>query len=195
MQKLAHSDLLTLEQYAKARNDFRARVMAHKKDRQVAVGPSATLYFEDRVTMQYQIQEMLRAERIFEEQGIQDELDVYNPMIPDGGNWKATFMIEIPEVEARRKALAQMKGIEQKVWVQVADFARVYAVADEDMERDNEEKTSSVHFLRFELGAPMTSAIKQGASIAMGIDHPAYRHQIDAVDDGVRNSLANDLGG
>lgn len=195
MQKLARNDLLTLEQYARERNDFRARVMAHKQHRRVAVGPSATLYFEDRLTMQYQIQEMLRAERIFEAQGIQDELDVYNPMIPDGGNWKATFMIEIPEVEARRMALAQMKGIEQKVWVQVADFARVYAIADEDLERDNEEKTSSVHFLRFELGAPMTSAIKQGASIAMGIDHTAYRHQIDAVDDGVRKSLANDLDG
>jgi len=193
MQKIAREDLMTLEQYAKARNDFRATVMAHKKDRQVHIGANATLYFEDRLTMQYQIQEMLRAERIFEEEGIQDELDAYNPMIPDGSNWKATFMIEFPEIEERRIALEKMIGIEDRVWVQVADFSKVYAIADEDLERENEQKTSSVHFLRFELTPEMVAAIHSGSAISMGCDHPAYSHNVMPVPAATRDSLARDL--
>jgi hypothetical protein len=195
MQKISHSDLMPLEQYARARNEFRARVMAHKKDRQVQIGRNATLYFEDRLTMQYQIQEMLRAERIFEEEGIQDELDAYNPLIPDGTNWKATFMIEFPDVVERQQALAKLIGVEDKVWVQVADFSKVYAIADEDLERETAEKTSSVHFLRFELTSDMIKAVKKGAAVSMGIDHPAYTHSISPVPASTRASLANDLGG
>lgn len=195
MQKLAHHDLMTLEQYAKARNDFRARVMAHKKNRQVQIGRNATLYFEDRLTMQYQIQEMLRAERIFEQQGIQDELDAYNPMVPDGTNLKATFMIEYPDVEERRVALGRLLGIEDRVWVQVADFRKVYAIADEDLERETEEKTSAVHFLRFELEPEMIKALKAGAALGIGIDHPAYTHAVMPVPEATRASLAGDLHG
>ena len=193
MQKITRNDLMSLEQYAKERNDFRARVMAHKKDRQVQIGRNATLYFEDRLTMHYQIQEMLRAERIFEEQGIQDELDAYNPLIPDGTNWKATFMIEFPQTDERRVALEKMIGIEDRVWVQVADFDRIYAIADEDLERETEEKTSSVHFLRFELTAPMIKAVQGGAAVSMGVDHPAYQHSVMPVPESTRASLAQDL--
>jgi len=193
MQKITRDDLMSLEQYAKARADFRARVMAHKQHRQVHLGPNATLYFEDRLTMHYQIQEMLRAERIFEDEGIQDELDAYNPLIPDGTNWKATFMIEFPEIEQRRAALEKLIGVEDRVWVQVADFARVYAVADEDLERETAEKTSSVHFLRFELSPEMIRAIQGGAAVSMGIDHPAYTHSVMPVAAPVRESLARDL--
>lgn len=191
--KLTREDLYSLEKYAEARKDFRARVLAHKQDRQVAIGPVATLYFEDRLTMQYQIQEMLRVERIFEASGIQEELDAYNPLIPDGGNWKATFMVEVPDPDERRKLLAKLVGIEDRVWVQVGDADRVYAIADEDMERATEEKTSSVHFLRFELTPAMVGAAKQGAAIAMGIDHAAYRHEVAAVAAAVRASLVADL--
>jgi len=193
MQKLAHQDLMTLEQYAKARNDFRAKVMAHKKNRQVQIGRHATLYFEDRLTMQYQVQEMLRAERIFEETGIQDELDAYNPLIPDGMNLKATFMVEYPDVEERRVALGKLLGIEDKVWVQVAGFHKVYAIADEDLERETEEKTSAVHFLRFELALEMCKALRAGAALGMGIDHPAYTHALTPVPEATRASLAGDL--
>jgi hypothetical protein len=193
MQKIARNDLMTLEQYAKARNDIRARTMAHKKDRQVQIGRNATLYFEDRLTMLYQVQEMLRAERIFEGDGIQDELDAYNPLIPDGSNWKATFMIEFPNIEERQAALEKMIGIEDKVWIQVADFSKVYAIADEDLERETGGKTSSVHFLRFELTADMIKAVKSGAALGMGIDHPAYRYSVMPVPEGTRISLANDL--
>jgi hypothetical protein len=193
MQKISRNDLMSLEQYAKARNDFRARVMAHKRDRQAQVGPNATLYFEDRLTMQYQIQEMLRIERVFEEAGIQDELDAYNPLIPDGCNWKATFMVEFPDVDERRVALEQMIGIEDKVWVQVADFSKVYAIADEDLERENATKTSSVHFLRFELTPDMAQAVKRGMAVSMGIDHPAYTHSVTPVPPATRASLAQDL--
>ncbi len=195
MQKLAHQDLMTLEQYAKARNDFRAKVMAHKKNRQVQIGRHATLYFEDRLTMQYQVQEMLRAERIFEETGIQDELDAYNPLIPDGTNLKATFMVEYPDVEERRVALGKLLGIEDKVWVQVAGFHKVYAIADEDLERETEEKTSAVHFLRFELTPEMSKALRAGAALGMGIDHPAYTHAVMPVPEATRASLAGDLDG
>jgi hypothetical protein len=193
MQKIASNDLMTLEQYAKARNDIRARTMAHKKDRHVQIGRNATLYFEDRLTMLYQVQEMLRAERIFEDDGIQDELDAYNPLIPDGSNWKATFMIEFPDIEERQAALEKMIGIEDKVWIQVADFSKVHAIADEDLERETGGKTSSVHFLRFELTADMIKAVKSGAALGMGIDHPVYRYSVMPVPEGTRISLANDL--
>jgi hypothetical protein len=193
MQPLKRQDLLSLEQYAARRAQFRTEVMAHKRDRQVAVGPNATLSFEDRLTMQYQVQEMLRAERIFEPAGIEEELAAYNPLIPDGTNWKATLMLEFPDVEERREALAQLKGIESRVWVRIADSEPVYAVADEDLERTTEEKTSSVHFLRFELTPTMIQAAKRDAPIALGIDHEAYRHALDPVPPNVRNSLAADL--
>jgi len=193
MQKIARNDLMSLEQYAKARNDFRAKVMAHKRDRQVGIGPNAMLYFEDRLTMMYQIQEMLRAERIFEEEGIQDELDAYNPLIPDGTNLKATFMIEVPDIDERREALEKLIGIDDRVWVQVADFIKVYAIADEDLDRETEQKTSSVHFLRFELTADMIKAIKGGAALSMGIDHPAYTHSVMPLTDATRASLARDF--
>ena len=192
MQKLTPTDLFPLEQYARMRNDFRQKVIAHKKRRQVQVGPNAALYFEDRLTMQYQVQEMLRIERIFEPEGIADELEAYNPLIPDGSNWKATFMIEYPDIEERRVALTRMKGIENRVWVQVAG-ERVFAVADEDLERTDDTKTASVHFLRFELTPDMIKAVKSGAAVSMGIEHPAYTHSVSPVPDATRASLANDL--
>lgn len=201
MQKLKREDLYPLEHYARIRPQFRAMVMKHKQARQVRIGPNATLYFEDRLTMHYQVQEMLRVERIFESEGIEDELSAYNPLIPDGSNWKATFMLEYPEMEQRQRALAELKGVEDRVWARVADpgsphagagFEPVFAVADEDMEREDETRTSSVHFLRFELTPPMIDAIKRGAAIGMGIDHPRYRQEV-AIPDTVRDSLAADL--
>lgn len=191
--RLTREDLFNLEKYAEVRGEFRAKVLAHKRHRQVALGPFATLYFEDRLTMQYQIQEMLRVERIFEAAGIQEELDAYNPLIPDGNNWKATFMIEVPDEAERRRVLTRLIGIEDRVWVRVGEAEPVYAIADEDMERETAEKTSSVHFLRFDLTAAMVAAAKQGAAIGMGIDHPEYRQEIAAVADGVRASLVADL--
>jgi len=191
--KLTREDLYSLEQYAEVRKDFRIRVLAHKQHRLVAIGPLATLYFEDRLTMQYQIQEMLRVERIFEAGGIQDELDAYNPLIPDGSNWKATFMIEVPDEAERRRVLARLVGVEDRVWVRVGDAERVYAIADEDMDRTTADKTSSVHFLRFELTPDMVAAAKRGAAIGMGIDHPEYRHEAAAVPEPVRTSLVADL--
>jgi hypothetical protein len=193
MNKLTTTDLLGLEQYAKQRADIRARVMAHKKDRTVHIGPHATWVFEDRETIQYQVQEMLRAERIFEQQGIQDELDAYNPLIPDGSNWKVTFLIEYTDENERRVALTKLKGIEDRCWVQVADFDRVYAIADEDLERENDEKTSSVHFMRFELSPAMCKAVKAGSALHMGIDHAQYTHQLAPVSHATRESLAKDL--
>ncbi|HSJ48279.1 MAG TPA: DUF3501 family protein [Gammaproteobacteria bacterium] len=191
--KLTRDDLFNLERYAETRADFRAQVMAHKKHRQVHLGDMATLYFEDRLTMQYQIQEMLRVERIFESAGIQEELDAYNPLIPDGSNWKATFMIEVPDEDERRKVLARLIGIEDKVWVRVEGFEPVFAIADEDLERDTAEKTSSVHFLRFELTPEMVAAVKGGVAIAAGIAHEACTTQLDPLPAGVRDSLAADL--
>lgn len=193
MNKLSHSDLLGLELYAKQRADIRARIMDHKRPRTVHIGPHATWLFEDRETIRYQVQEMLRAERIFEQAGIQDELDAYNPLIPDGSNWKVTFLIEYTDEDERRVALTKLKGIEDRCWVQVADFDRVYAIADEDLERENDEKTSSVHFLRFELTAPMCKAIKSCAALHMGIDHAQYTHQLAPVPQATRDSLAKDL--
>ena len=193
MQMLTRENLMSLEQYAKARPAFRAEVLAHKRDRQVPIGPNATLYFEDRLTMQYQVQEMLRIERVFEAEGIEDELSAYNPLIPNGSNWKATFMIEYGNVEERRVALMQMVGIENRVWAQIAGQERVYAVADEDLERTTEDKTSSVHFMRFELTPAMVVAVKQGAAISMGIEHETYNYTVDAVPENVRRSLVADL--
>jgi hypothetical protein len=193
MQLLTRENLMSLEQYAKARPAFRPEVLAHKRDRQVPIGPNATLYFEDRLTMQYQVQEMLRIERVFEAEGIEDELSAYNPLIPDGSNWKATFMIEYGNIEERRVALTQMVGIEHRVWVQVAGQERVYAIADEDLERATEDKTSSVHFMRFELTPDMVAAAKRGAAISIGIEHQAYSYTVDAVPDNVRRSLVADL--
>lgn len=193
MNKLTAQDLYSLEEYARQRPRMRSEVMEHKKNRRLALGELVNLYFEDRLTMQYQVQEMLRAERIFEEKGIREELDAYNPLIPDGSNWKATMMIEEPDVERRRQALANLVGIEDLAYVQIAGFDRVYAVADEDMERSSADKTSSVHFLRFELNEQMVSALRQGAELAAGIDHRHYDVRVDKVAAAVRDSLLNDL--
>ena len=193
MAHLTADSLMTLEAYARARNEFRARVMAHKKYRTLHLGEHVTLLFEDELTVRYQVQEMLRVERIFEQDGIRDELDAYNPLIPDGSNWKATMLVEYPDVDERHAMLAQLKGIERKVWVQVAGRDRVYAIADEDLERENEEKTSAVHFLRFELTPEMISALAGGAVLAMGVDHPAYNSTVDSVSEASRASLLRDL--
>ena len=194
MNKLNRDNLFSLEKYAEVRPEFRARVMAHKKNRRLPIGPNAALYFEDALTMQYQIQEMLRIERIFEAAGIQEELDAYNPLIPDGSNWKATFMMEYPDENERREQLQKLLGIERHVWAQVADFARVTPIADEDLEREDEHKTSSVHFMRFELTPEMVAAVKGGATVSMGIDHPAYAYAVEPVAQNIRDSLAQDLG-
>ena len=193
MQKLNESDLLSLERYSRERADFRARVMAHKKNRQVSVGPNTMWLFEDRLTVQYQVQEMLRTERIFEAEGIAEELAAYNPLIPDGRNWKATLLIEYTDPEVRRVQLEKLRGIEDRCWVQVAGCQRLLAIADEDLERENETKTSAVHFLRFELDEAMIVALRGGATLAVGVDHPNYRHEIAAVPDQVRGSLLSDL--
>jgi len=193
MQKLTSDDLMSLEQYAKQRKEFRARVLEHKKHRKLHLGEHATLYFEDRLTMQYQIQEMLRIERIFEEEGIMEELNAYNPLIPDGTNLKATFMIEYGDPEERKQALAQMVGVEDKVWLQVKGFDKVYAIADEDLDRENAEKTSSVHFLRFEFSPEMVAAAKGGVLLAAGIDHPACAIELNPVPAEIRAMLVGDF--
>lgn len=193
MPKITRDSLMTLEAYARERPAFRARVMAHKKNRAVALGGNITLLFEDELTVRYQIQEMLRAERIFEESGIQDELEAYNPLIPDGSNWKATMLIEYPDVAERQRMLARLIGVEDRVWVQAEGHARVYAIADEDLERENADKTSSVHFLRFELDRAMVQALKQGASLAIGVDHPNYNAVVAAVAPASRAALVADL--
>jgi hypothetical protein len=182
-----------LEQYSTARKEFRAKVLEHKRNRNLALGPNASWAFEDQLTMQYQVQEMLRVERIFEADAIQEELDAYNPLIPDGRNWKATFLLEFPDVDERRQRLAQLKGVEDRCWVQVAGHDRVWAIADEDLERENDDKTSSVHFLRFELSPQMCAQVKAGAAIAAGIDHDSYRYEAASVPQNVRDSLAKDL--
>jgi Protein of unknown function (DUF3501) len=193
MPQITRDSLMTLEGYAKVRPEMRTEVMAHKKNRMVALGDHVTLIFEDEKTMRYQIQEMLRAERTFEEAGIQDELDAYNPLIPDGTNWKATMMIQYSDPDERKDALAKLKGIEDRVWVQVADQPRVFAIADEDMQRENEEKTSAVHFLRFELDATSIAAAKSGAAIRMGIDLDAYSVESMTLPDNTRAALVVDL--
>ncbi|GMQ90694.1 MAG: DUF3501 family protein [Gammaproteobacteria bacterium] len=193
MEKLKHEDLLSLEKYAEVRQQFRSKVMDHKRSRQMQVGPHARLYFEDRLTMQYQVQEMLRIERIFEPEGIAEELQAYNPLIPDGANWKATFMMEYDDPAERARALASLIGIENRVWVKANGFDHVWAIADEDLERATEDKTSSVHFLRFELSAEMIEAVKRGARIGVGIEHEQYSYRVDPLPAEVRDSLARDL--
>jgi hypothetical protein len=193
MPKIERESLMTLEAYSRGRKEFRAKVMAHKRDRKVALGEHVTLIFEDELTIRYQVQEMLRAERIFEEEGIDGELEAYNPLIPDGRNFKATMMIEYPDVEERRIALGKLKGVEDRAWVQVEGCARVLAIADEDLERENDEKTSAVHFLRFELTEEMARALKYGVGLSIGIDHPAYQASLDPVPLNIRNALAADL--
>jgi len=189
---IQRDSLLSLEAYARQRSQFRAKVMEHKKRRSVHLGGHVTLQFEDELTVRYQVQEMLRIERIFEDQGIQHELDAYNPLVPDGSNWKATMMIEYPEPDERRRMLAALKGIERRVWVQVGDLERVCAIADEDLERETDEKTSSVHFLRFELDAAMRERLRAGAAVRVGIDHPRYRAAVELAPE-VRAALAGDL--
>ncbi len=193
MQALIREDLLSLEKYAEVRSEFRAKVIAHKKPRKVAVGSNVTLMFEDRLTMQYQIQEILRAEKIFEAAGIEEELQVYNPLIPDGGNFKATMMIEYEDVAERQVALQKMKGIEDTVWVSVSGYDKVFAIADEDLERENEEKTAAVHFLRFELNDAMVSALCGGADLNAGIDHAAYHYSLEPISSESRDALVADL--
>ncbi|MFH1603826.1 MAG: DUF3501 family protein [Pseudomonadota bacterium] len=191
--KIARDSLLALEMYAKQRTEIRAKVMAHKKNRTIHLGAHVTLVFEDELTIRYQIQEMLRIERTFEEQGIQDELDVYSPLLPGGRDFKATMMIEYADAEERKHALAQLRGIEDRVWIHVEGCPRVYAIADEDLERENEEKTSAVHFLRFALTDEMARALKCGVGLAMGIDHRNYQAELTAVAAEVRASLTQDL--
>ena len=193
MNKLKPSELFTLEAYARERPAFRARVIDHKRLRQVAVGPNCTWCFEDRLTIQYQIQEMLRTERIFEAEGIVEELSAYNPLIPDGGNWKVTLLVEFTDPVERARRLTELKGIEDRCWVQVRDHARVHAISDEDLERENEEKTSAVHFLRFELDGAMIASLRAGAGLAMGVDHPSYRYSVDSIAEPVRSALILDF--
>lgn len=191
--KLSRPDLMSLEQYSTARKEFRAKVLEHKKHRTVGIGPHATWCFEDRLTVQYQVQEMLRVERIFEAAGIQEELDAYNPLIPDGSNWKVTFLIEFPDAEERKLRLAGLRGVEDRSWVQLEGCEPVFAIADEDLQRENDEKTSAVHFLRFELTPSMVAKAKAGAPISIGIDHQNYRHELRPVPDAVRQALVRDL--
>ena len=193
MPAITRDSLLTLEAYAKERNAFRARVLAHKRDRTVHLGEHVTLLFEDELTIRYQIQEMLRIEKTFEEAGIQDELDAYNPLVPDGGNLNATMLLEYEDVAARRAALEKLRGIEDALWLRVAELPAVHAIADEDLERDNERKTSAVHFVRFELTPPMIAAFKAGSDVAMGIDHPDYRVPGQMLRPEIRTALARDL--
>ena len=191
--RITPESLMTLEAYAKARKDFRAKVLAHKKARTVRLGEHVTLLFEDELTMRYQIQEMLRIERIFEEAGIRDEIEAYDPLVPDGTNLKATMLIEYEDADERKRALARLKGIEDRVWIAVAGHERVHAIADEDLERETDEKTSSVHFLRFELTPPMVATLKGGAALSIGVDHPALSATVPAVGEATRVSLAGDL--
>lgn len=193
MPQITRDSIMTLEAYAKARQEFRTQVMAHKKNRKVYLGENITLLFEDELTVRYQIQEMLRVEKIFEEKGILDEMSVYNALIPDGSNWKATMLIEYPDPVERADRLTKLIGIEDNVWVRVQRHNPVYAIADEDLERETEEKTSSVHFLRFELTRNMIQGLHNGASLSMGIDHSVYQALIEQVDTMVCSSLINDL--
>ena len=192
MAAITAESLMSLEQYAKARKEFRERVLAHKRNRTVQLGEHVTLVFEDELTMRYQIQEMLRVERIFEEEGIRDELDAYNPLVPDGSNWKATMLIEYPDVNERKRELARLIGVEDRVFIEVEGQARVYAIADEDMDRENDEKTSAVHFVRFELTPPMCAAVKAGANVRLGCDHTNYPAHVTISPESL-SSLAGDL--
>jgi len=193
MPQITRDSLMTLEAYAKARDGFRSKIMEHKRNRTLRLGADVTLIFEDELTIRYQVQEMLRVERIFEERDIEDELATYNPLIPDGSNWKATMMIEYPDTDRRRQMLAKLIGVENKVWVKIEGHQRVYAIADEDLERENAEKTSSVHFLRFELDQAMVLSLRRGARLSAGIDHPHYNVFLEDVDPAIRASLMQDL--
>jgi hypothetical protein len=193
MNKLTRADLFSLEKYTETRKAFRDKVLEHKQDRRLALGPNANLYFEDRLTIQYQIQEMLRIEKVFEPAGIEEELGAYNPLIPDGSNWKATFMLEYEDVEERRRKLAELRGVEANVWMQVAGFERISPIYNEDMERSDEDKTAAVHFMRFELSDAMIKGLKGGASLSAGIDHPACEQTIDPVPAHIVQSLLKDL--
>ena len=193
MAAITRDSLLTLEAYARERSAFRARVLAHKRDRAVALGDHVTLLFEDELTIRYQIQEMLRVEKMFEASGIQEELDAYNPLVPDGSNLKATMLLEYEDVDARHEALAKLRGIEDAVWLRVDGFPAVRAIADEDLDRENAQKTSAVHFVRFELTPEMIEAFKSGRDVAMGIDHPNYRAEVAQLPDAVRSSLQADF--
>ena len=193
MQKLSRQDLMTLEQYSVERPRLRAEIIAHKQHRTVQVGPNMTWLFEDRATIRYQVLEMLRVERIFEAAGIKDELDAYNPLIPSGSNWKATLLLEFPDPEARQVALSKLIGVEDRCWIRVSEMERVFAIADEDLERENAEKTSAVHFLRFELSPSMIEAAKSGASLSIGVDHENYRHAVAPLPAAVRDALTLDL--
>ena len=193
MAKLSRKDLYSLEEYSEIRDEFRARVMAHKKNRRLDLGDNLVLFFEDRLVMQYQIQEMLKAEKIFDAEGIQEELDAYNPLIPDGTNWKATMMIQYADVAERQQMLAKLVGIEHRIWLQIGDHEKVYPIADEDLERSTEDKTSAVHFLRFELAPGMIADVHKGATIAAGVEHQNYSVTLDAIPANVAESLAQDL--
>lgn len=193
MEKLTRQNLYSLEQYSEIRNEFRKQVVEHKRDRRLQLGANAALYFEDDLTMKYQVQEMLRIEKIFDAAGIVDELDAYNPLIPDGSNWKATFMVEFPDVDERREKLQQLVGIEDSVWLQIGELDKVRPIADEDLQRDDADKTSAVHFLRFELDPLQVKALKDGAELAAGIDHRNYRVEVRPVADNIRKALLNDL--
>lgn len=193
MKKLKREDLMSLEEYAEKRANFRKKVLEHKKARNVALGANATLYFEDALTIQYQIQEMLRIEKIFEADAINEELDAYNPLVPDGSNWKATFMIEYGDAEERARVLSTLGGVEHKVWVQVSGFDKVFAIADEDMDRNRDEKTSAVHFMRFELTADMSKAVKENKDISMGIDYEGFEQLVNPIAELSRASLMNDI--
>jgi hypothetical protein len=193
MPAITADSLMTLEAYAKARKDFRATVMAHKKKRSVPLGEHVTLLFEDELTIRYQVQEMLRVERIFEPAGIQEELDAYNPLVPDGSNLKATMLIEYGDVDERKRMLGELKGVERKVWIQVEGCAQVYAIADEDLERETGSKTSAVHFLRFELSPEMKAVLHRGGQLAVGVTHPAYAFAVAALPPATRAALVADL--
>ena len=193
MKKFRRSDLITLEEYSEKRKEFRTEVMKHKLNRRLAIGPNVTLCFEDRLTIQYQIQEMLRIEKTFEAEGINDELKVYNPLIPDGSNWKATMMVEFDDAAERAKQLVRLVGIEHAVWICVAGEEMVRPIADEDLERTTDSKTSAVHFLRFELGQSMIKRLKAGAELSAGIDHPDYLHTVVKVPENIRIALLADL--
>lgn len=193
MSKLSRKDLYSLEEYSEMRDEFRKKIIAHKENRRLELGDNILLLFEDKLIMQYQIQEMLKAEKIFDAAGIEEELDAYNPLIPDGKNWKATMMIQYPDVEERQERLAQLIGIEDLIWMQVAGHDKIYAIADEDLERDNDVKTSAVHFMRFELDDSMIAALKTGASISAGSNHKNYQTTLEPVSNNLRDSLVNDL--
>jgi hypothetical protein len=193
MQKLARQDLMSLEQYSLERSRLRSEVIAHKQRRAIQVGPNMTWCFEDRTTIRYQVLEMLRTERIFESAGIQDELDAYNPLIPSGSNWKVTLLLEFPDPEARRVALGKLIGVEDRCWMRVSEMERVFAIADEDLNRETDEKTSAVHFLRFELSPSMVQAMKSGAPLSIGVDHADYRHSLSPLPTAMRDALSCDL--